>query len=175
MLSGRLLPAGYISKAHGVRGELVFVPGDDMPDEFPPEIFLRPRQGGATLFCRTMRIRRHHKAFILALEGVEDRNTAELLRSHTVLLPAEAFPPAAFALAELPGLRVFVSDEKGNEREIGRIVRADRQGGRTIWSIGTEDGKEILFPAAEEFILSLDQEKGEAHIAPPPGLLELYL
>jgi 16S rRNA processing protein RimM len=173
--SGLLFSVGRIVGAHGIRGELVFAPGEDMPEPFPPEIFLRPRQGGAVRSYRVARIRTHHKARILALEGVEDRNVAATLRSHTVLLPAENRAGNEPALASLAGIRVFVPDETGSEREIGRIVDAVRPAGQTIWSIGTKDGREILFPAVEAFILSLDTEKGEARIAPPPGLLELYL
>jgi 16S rRNA processing protein RimM len=109
------------------------------------------------------------------LEGIEDRNAAETLRSHTLLLPAEAFPADGPPLAALSGMRVFTPDGCGGERELGRIASAERPAGQTIWSILSEDGNEILFPAVQEFILSLDTEKGEARIAPPPGLLELYL
>jgi 16S rRNA processing protein RimM len=176
MDSGRLLPAGYTGKAHGIRGELVLVPGDGMPERLPAAIFLRPRQGGSTLSFRVIRTRKHHGALIVALEGVEDRNTAETLRSHTLLLPADALPADASApAAVLSGIRVFIPEGDGREREIGRIVGVDKPAGQTIWSIAAEDGREILFPAVEQFILSLDTAKGEARIAPPPGLLELYL
>ena len=41
--------------------------------------------------------------------------------------------------------------------------------------IATPDGKEILFPAVDQFVISIDLEEGKAVIAPPPGLIELYL
>jgi 16S rRNA processing protein RimM len=44
-----------------------------------------------------------------------------------------------------------------------------------LWSIRTPDGKEVLFPAVEEFVLDIDLEAGSVRIAPPPGLLDLYL
>jgi 16S rRNA processing protein RimM len=175
VLSGQLFPAGRVGKAHGIRGELVLIPDDAMPAPLPAEIFLRPRQGGPARPYTVMRSRKHHGTFILALEGIEDRNAAETLRSHTLLLPADAFPADEPPPAALPGIRVFTPDGEGGERELGRIANAARPAGQTIWSIITEDGREILFPAVREFILSLDTEKGEARIAPPPGLLELYL
>jgi 16S rRNA processing protein RimM len=175
VLSGQLFPAGRIGKAHGIRGELVLVPDVDMPAPLPAEIFLRPAQGGTPRPYTVTQSRQHHGTFIVALEGVEDRNAAETLRSHAVLLPAEAFPSDEPPLASLPGIRVFTPDGNSGERELGRIASAERPAGQTIWSIISEDGNEILFPAVQEFILSLDTEKGEARIAPPPGLLELYL
>jgi 16S rRNA processing protein RimM len=175
VLPGHLLPAGRIGKAHGIRGELVLIPGPGMPARLPAEIFLRPRQGGPARPYVVTRSRKHHGTVIVALEGIEDRNAAETLRSHTLLLPAGAFPADEPPPAALRGIRVFIPDPNGGERELGRIADAERPAGQTIWSIITDDGDEILFPAVREFILSLDVENGEARIAPPPGLLELYL
>jgi 16S rRNA processing protein RimM len=170
-----LFPAGRIGKAHGLRGEVVLIPDPDMPAPLPAEIFLRPRQGGPARAYAVTRSRERRGAVIAALEGVNDRDAADALRSHILLLPAGVFPPDEPPPAALPGIRVFIPDRAGGERELGRIAKAERPAGQTIWSIITENGDEILFPAVQEFILSLDAEKGEARIAPPPGLLELYL
>jgi 16S rRNA processing protein RimM len=44
-----------------------------------------------------------------------------------------------------------------------------------VWSIVTDDGKEVLFPAEASFIEGFDLEGERIHIAPPEGLLDIYL
>jgi 16S rRNA processing protein RimM len=51
----------------------------------------------------------------------------------------------------------------------------DTPAGQEIWTILTPEGREILFPAAPDFVLEINPEAGLARIAPPPGLLALYL
>lgn len=175
-----LVAIGYLSKAHGIRGELVLVPDPEFPEAAEGEVFLRPRHGGAALSYAVAGRRVHHDTLLVTLKGVETRNQAELLRAHTVLCRRELlpFPKGRIFLGDLTGLRVFAVNDttgEGEEREIGRLVSAQAPAGQIIWSIETPDGKEVLFPAVDEFVLSIDLEAKTARIAPPPGLLELYL
>lgn len=168
---------GYVSKAHGIRGEVAFVPTTDSPDLAQGQIYLMPRGGGPVLPFTVTARRRHHGLWLLSLEGVCDRNAAETLRSHTLFIDKDRLPPLAedeVFLSDLPGLTVFVV-ENGKESELGVITAAEAPAGQVLWTIRTPAGKEVLFPAVEEFILCLDPQSGAARIAPPPGLLELYL
>lgn len=67
------------------------------------------------------------------------------------------------------------SGKSGQWRDLGRIVSAGAPAGQVLWTISGKNGQEILFPAVEEFIVAIDLEAGTARIAPPPGLLDLYL
>ena len=172
-----LVPIGYLSRAHGIRGELAFVLTAESADLAEGEVWLRPRSGGRARPFVIERARMHHGALLVVLRGVSTRNEAELLKAHTVLVDADRLPALdedEVWLKDLPGLRVIVEDEAG-ERDLGVIVSADAPAGQVLWAIATPDGKEVLFPAVEEFVLSIDLERGEARIAPPPGLLDLYL
>ena len=172
-----LVPIGYLSRAHGIRGELAFVLTAESPDLAEGEVWLRPRAGGLARPFAIEGSRSHHGGLLVRLRGVDTRNEAELLKAHTVLVDAKRLPELEddeVWLRELPGLRVIVEDEKG-AWELGVITAADAPAGQILWSIATPDGKEVLFPAVEEFVLSIDLERGETRIAPPPGLLDLYL
>jgi 16S rRNA processing protein RimM len=46
--------------------------------------------------------------------------------------------------------------------------------GQEMWTIRTQKGSEVLFPAREELVPELDLRAREAVIDPPPGLLEVY-
>lgn len=180
-----LIAVGYLTKAHGIRGELTCVltaetPGleQDLPGR---RVYLRPRSGGQAKPFVVASLRAHQETLLLRLEGVNDRTEAELLRSHTLFVPSSLLPPLAedeMYVRDLPGLRVLAvpHGEPGAEgREIGRITSVDDPAGQWIWTITTPEGREILFPAVDNFILSLEPDKGLARIMPPPGLLELYL
>lgn len=182
----RLVPVGYFSKAHGIRGELVMILQAESAEVLKGYIFARPRHGGMAKPYKVTQVRRHHGSLLVTLDGVKTRNDAELLRSHTVFVLEDELPPLEedeIYLKDLPGLRVFIVDRAASgaagkeplERELGIIHEVSCPAGQDLWTIVTSDGKEILFPAVDAFILSIEPEKGVARIAPPPGLLELYL
>lgn len=173
-----LLPIGYLSKAHGIRGELAFVLTAESPEFVAGTVFLRHKNGGSLRPFTLIRKRRHHGCLLVTFEGVTTRREAELLRSHTVFASRNNLPPpkeGGFFLSELSGFKVFTVNEAGTESELGVIKAALAPAGQTVWSIRTPDGREVLFPAVEEFVLSLDGDRNIARIAPPPGLLDLYL
>ena len=140
-------------------------------------LFLRHRSGGAIRPFSLLRKRIHHGALLLTFAGVTTRNDAEALRSHTVFVARQevALADNEVFLHDLPGLRVFAVNEKGAETELGLLESVSVPAGQILWTIRTPDGKEILFPAADDFVLSIDLDAKRARIAPPPGLLDLYL
>lgn len=172
-----LVPIGYISRAHGVRGEMGFVLTAGDPSLALGELFLRHRSGGEARRFVALGARAHHGGLLLRLQGIESRTDAELYKSHTVLVSRDRLPPLdegeAF-LADLPGLHVLVEGADGPV-PLGVIERAEAPAGQLLWTIRTPDAREVLFPAVEEFVLSIDLDKGEALIDPPPGLLDIYL
>ena len=172
-----LVSIGYVSKAHGIRGELTLVLTAQSEELVQGVLFLRPKNGGLARPFTVARVRKHHGTLLISFEGVCTRNDAELLRSHTVFITKDRLPALdedEVYLDDLPGLHVIVV-EGDSERELGIINSVSAPAGQILWSILAPDGKEILFPAVEQFIIALDLEAGAARIAPPPGLLDLYL
>ena len=188
-----LVPVGHVSKAHGIRGELTLVFEADAPELLDGELILRPRGHGPERRLVVERTRVHHGNLLVSFKGVTTRNEAELLCRHTIFVPKDRLPALddeEIYLSDLPGLRVFVveadagsGDDSGRDgalpppggREIGVIASVDVPAGQELWTIVTPEGKEILFPAVDQFVISIDLEEGKAVIAPPPGLFELYL
>lgn len=171
------VPVGYLSKAHGIRGELVLVLTEAV-EHIEGPVFLRHRNGGPERPFTVERARRHHGSLLISLEGVLTRNDAELLRSHTVLLNREDLASEnddAVFLGDFSGLAVFVLGEDGTETALGVIEEATAPAGQILWSIRTPEGREVLLPAVPEFVRDIDPQAGKVRIAPPPGLLELYL
>ena len=141
-------------------------------------LFLRHRNGGAIRPLSLIHKRLHHGSLLLSFAGVTTRNDAELLRSHTVFVSRQDVPPLEdheFFLNDLPGLSVCIIDENGEETRLGVLEKVSVPAGQMLWSIRTPSGKEVLFPAVDDFILSIDLDKKHARIAPPPGLIDVYL
>lgn len=174
------IEVGSIVKAHGIRGEICIDYNADSPDLLRDSVYLAPAgpRRAAPKKYALKKMRMHQGRPLLTLEGVPDRTAAELLRGQLVFIPENRLPeldPDEIYMSDLPGLEVFTRGEDGKLSPLGALTSADIQAGQELWTITTPDGKEVLFPAAEEFVESIDLDEGKIIIAPPPGLLELYL
>jgi len=190
-----LVAVARVAKAHGIRGELCMDIHADSPLLFAPggTLFLvlpatqaqtgraprdagkppRPGPGRPRPYVVTS-ARDNNGRLILALEGVADRDAAEALRGAEVLISEADLPPPDQGeeyLHRLLGARVLLADET----PVGVFEAILDTPGQLTWVIKNPQGREILFPAVPEFLLGLDADTGLIHIAPPPGLLELYL
>lgn len=58
---------------------------------------------------------------------------------------------------------------------LGTLEQVLFHGEQEVWVIVTPDGREVLFPAVPEFVPDIDLDAEIIRIAPPEGLLELYL
>ena len=169
-----LVLIGRIIKPHGIKGEVCVDFYADSPSILADEVWLAqppapPRPVGI------IAARFHHGRLLLTLENSQDRNTAETLRGAEVLVPRERLPEleeGEIYLADLPGFTVILAE---TDEPIGAIADVDLSSGQEIWRITTPDNKEILFPAVPEFVTELNARTRTARIAPPPGLLEIYL
>lgn len=165
---------GRITKPHGIKGEVCVDFYADSPSILSDAVWLKlppapPRAYGV------IAARFHHNRLLLTLENVPDRNAAELLRNAEVLAPRDRLPPLVpgeVYLADLPGFSVILQE---TGETLGTIAAADLSGGQEIWRITTPQGKDVLFPAVPEFVAAIDAEARTVRIAPPPGLLEIYI
>ena len=175
MEDGELIRIGEILKPHGVRGEVAARLHLDSPGclDHLESLFLR--QGGqAPREYELLGLREHAGRVLFIFRGVEDRGAAEALRGRVVLIPAAHLPPLReeeIYLDQLQGCEVVLEDGS----PLGRIREVLAPAGSEVWAIDTPDGREVLFPAEDSFILEADPDKGIVRIAPPPGLLDLYL
>lgn len=175
-----LVRLGEIVKPHGLKGEVCVACDADSPfvfDVLSVLYLVKPQDRRADkpqrLKLRAWRL--HQDRPLLTLEGVEDRNAAEALRGLLVYAKTSDLPPPdeeGVYLHELQGCEVFLQD---GER-LGRIDHflfpsAEQE----IWSIHTDSGREILLPAHPQTVLDIDLDARRVRVAPPEGLLELYL
>jgi len=151
-MTNELLECGKIVNTHGIKGEVKIIPWADSA-EFLCEL--------DTLYIdgKPMAVRnaRPHKGnAIVLLEGVDDMNTAMLLKNKVVYLHRDdvELEEGAFFQADLIGLDVV--DENGVK--LGVLDDILSPSLQDVYVVKGE--REIMIPVVPEFILETNLEEG---------------
>ncbi|MGB9376969.1 MAG: ribosome maturation factor RimM [Mycobacteriales bacterium] len=169
-----LLVVGRIGRAHGVRGEVfVGLRTDDPDTRFAPgtTLLTDPQEVGP---LTVVSARRHSGRYIVAFEGVTDRDGAAGLTGTALVVDSADLPPTGdpdeFHDAQLLGLRV--QDADGVEiGELADVVHGP--GGDLLVIRRTAEGRDVLVPFVREMVPTVDVAAGLIVIDPPDGLLQL--
>jgi 16S rRNA processing protein RimM len=186
-----LLVVGRVVAAQGLRGELRVNPLSDFPERFtrPGRRWLRPvqgRRGEATSATEVKLLSGRQlpgkELFVIRLEGVSDRSSAEALVGLELLVPAADRPKLArgeFHLLDLVGLEVRLLDSADPEnaaqsgRCIGTVKDLIHAGNDLLEVELTAGGAPLWIPFVNAIVPEVQLEAGWIGITPPPGLLEL--
>ncbi len=164
---------GNILRPHGLRGELRVRLLTDYPERIGnlPQIYLASDlEAQDARAWRVEHIRMHQQYGLLKLQGVDDRNEAELLRELKVLVAIEDAVPleeGEFYLHQLVGLRVITAEGC----ELGRVHDIIETGANDVYIVKSPELGEILFPATTETILEISIADGQLRVQLPDGLL----
>lgn len=116
---------------------------------------------------------RFHKAYaLLTLAGCRSREEADRLRGKLVLIPMrDAIPlqPGEYYLFQLVGMRV-----RDGERTIGVVKEVLQTGANDVYVVRSEAHGDVLLPAHQETIQSIDFEKEVITMVLPDGLLACH-
>ncbi|MBM5819376.1 MAG: ribosome maturation factor RimM [Cyanobacteria bacterium K_DeepCast_150m_m2_101] len=186
-----LLVVGRVVAAQGLRGELRVNPLSDFPERFtrPGRRWLRPVQGrrGDTALAAEVELLSGRQLpgkelFVIRLEGVDDRDSAEALVGHELLVPAADRPKLAqgeFHLLDLVGLEVRLlegADDSSDQppgRCIGTVKDLIHAGNDLLEVELSGGGAPLWIPFVEAIVPVVELQAGWIGITPPPGLLEL--
>jgi 16S rRNA processing protein RimM len=163
-----LFQIGYVSRAHGLKGEVViktFDPASTVLEEVE-RLHVIPREGPA----RDLEIEGFGESpgsdLLVSFKGIRTHEKADALRGATVHVYRDDLEPPAegeFFHGDLVGLEAFTPDGK----RLGVVEE--------VWSTGPvpnlcirNDGKdELLVPFAEEFVPKVDLAAKKVTIIPP--------
>lgn len=163
---------GYISKTHGLHGEVDFHFTDDIFDATESEYLLIRVDGIIVPFyiesCR-------FRSDTVAIVKFEDLDTAEQSQRLVGCDVCFERSKAAEADQEEVSITYFigftVTDTDG--AEIGVITDVDTQTENWLFSVETPDERTIYIPVHEEFIQDIDHEHKRLQMDLPDGLLDL--
>lgn len=168
---------GYLTKAHGLQGELqaIFDVDDLSPYETLETVWIE-RFGTLIPFqveyVHPLQHKRKH--VLLKLAGVDHIDQAEALEKTRIYLPLSMLPPLegenTFYYHEVIGFRI-IDERRG---PLGQV--------ETIYDIESNaliamlyQGKEVLIPIHDAFIRRIDRQNQSLYVYLPDGLLEIYL
>lgn len=164
------LECGRIINTHGVRGNVKIESWCDSLDVFCAlkKIYIEKKKElvGYDVVSAT----EHKKCALVKLEGVDDMDSAMLLKNKTVYAHREDIPIGedSVFIADMIGLDVYRST---NGEKLGVLSDIFESVASDIYVIKTEDGREVLVPGVDEFIDEIDLQKGIT-ISPIPGMFE---
>ena len=177
-----LVLVGNVIKPHGLAGEFSVKVHVDSPDFFAraPRLYLRRAPGEHPRPVAVVSWRMHNARLLLRLDQVQGRDEVEQVRGAELLARREDLPDRSdedIFIQELIGMRVLLPSGEvlGRIESVNSGASGGTGGGQEVWSIRTESGREVLFPAHQDFVLEADRTTATVRIDPPPGLLELYL
>jgi 16S rRNA processing protein RimM len=158
------LVVGFLRRPHGVEGEILMEVLTDFPERL---------RSGRTVYVgedhRPMHIthkRSQDQALLMTFSGIDTPEAAGLLRNNRVYIKADNLPDlpeGEYYHHQLLGIKVI--DENGVE--IGPLTEIIETGANDVYVVTSLEGKEILFPAIESVILSVDIERKEMRVKLP--------
>jgi len=165
---------GKILKRHGNVGHLLVLLDVDETDSYNKleSVYVDLEHERIPFFIESIELLEKKKA-ILKLIDVETTDHADAFAGREMYLPLSLLPKLdgnRFYYHEVKGFNV-VDEERG---EIGTIQDVLELPHQAMFQIlcGT---KEILIPAVDEVIQSIDRKKKKIHIKAPEGLIDVYL
>ncbi|MGX9365658.1 ribosome maturation factor RimM [Desulfoplanes sp. PS50] len=171
-----LVPIGKVLRPHGLKGELCI-------DIYADSPFLLDR------ISRIYLQREGHKPKPFSVEGWQPHGNRVILRldrfgglreealkwtGADILMRSRDLPAlkeGEYFCHQLVGCEVSLKQGE----HLGRLDAVQSFSGREVWTILTPRGQEILFPAENDFVLSIDLDARRIVIRPPEGLLDVYL
>ncbi len=163
----RLVCIGKVMEPHGLKGELKVKPLTSDP-EYYEDCEAAFFDGGTGLRPFNIRnIRYGSGRWIVALEGVEDRDAANGLRGAEVLLDEARLKPLGedeYFTDDLIGCEVF--DLSG--RPLGRVTALIETGANDVLEVEGGQGR-TLVPVTEEVVKQIDARARRIEIDPLPG------
>lgn len=117
-------------------------------------------------------VRAQKNMVILKLEGADDRNAAEALRGKELYITEDdlpELPEGQYYVRDLIGMSV--TEEDGNL--LGHVTDVLQNMAQDIFEVESENGKKLLIPKVDQFVLDIDAEKREITVRLIEGMLDL--
>jgi len=164
---------GYVTKTHGLKGEVTLQLDVDEPEIYTKlaSAFLEIKNQLVPFFVERINIQQTRA--IIKFEGINTLEQAHTLLHCKTMLPLELLPESEsdkFYLHDILGYTV--QDETLGK--LGIITQLYEGAHQDI--IGMEyQGKEVLIPVVDAIILNADASLQIVHTRLPDGLVDLYL
>ena len=172
------LVIGIITSSHGVEGKLNIKSLSDFKERFtqPGKRWIQKQDEEPIPYKLLSGFQKPGKdSFIISLEGIKDRNEANKLKQHKLLVKNDDIPKLMdneFHLNQLLDLDVKLNVQ--NEKKIvGKVVDLITESNNLIVIRLNENNKNVLIPFVKDIVTYIDKKNNYLIIDPPKGLLDL--
>ncbi len=163
---------GRIGKAHGIRGEVTVEVRTDDPDvRFAPGAVLLVADSDRVMQVQSMRP--HGGGLLVGFDGVEDRNSAEMLRGTLLEVdrPEGASPVDEDEFYDSDLVGCVVRDIEGSD--LGVVHEVVHLPAQDLLAIRSAEGREWLLPLVHELVTDIDLTTKVVTAKPPDGLVDI--
>ena len=168
-----LINIGKIGSSVGLRGEVrVTLYAQDSGNLKEGKVLLLER-AEKSVSGAIKKVRYQKDKPVVRLAGIEDRNAAEDIRGMDVSIYAkdmEELPEGEHYVRDLIGCKVV--DLARDGAEIGVLRDVIQNTAQSVLDVSTPDGKQVLIPAVDAFLRSIDEEAGIIEVELIPGFLD---
>lgn len=164
---------GYIAKRVGNFGDLSFVLDVDNPASYQKleSVFVELNNTLVPFFIKKIQLRGN--TAVVSIDGIDTIEKAEEIIKSSLYLPLSFLPALKgkkFYFHEMPGYTV-IDKTYGEIGIVEKILDFPQQ---AIFQIKKGE-HEILIPAKEEFIISINRITKQLELDAPEGLIDLYM
>lgn len=166
------LAVARVIKSHGLRGEVILAPYRGLDESFQNISTLWLKVADIERCMEISSMRPHKGRYIVKFRDIDRVEDTETLIGSEMFADAAILDKKALEglfLDRPEGVKVFDTDD----RFIGMLQGLLETGAHPVLVIKNEDGKELLIPAVEEFIVNIDIPNKRVVLSPPEGIFEI--
>ena len=163
---------GRLGRPHGVKGEISMQINDDVFDRVDAEyLFLKIDGILVPFFMEEYRFK-SDETVLMKFCDIDTQEQARNLTGVQVFFPRALSDSseAGFGWSEIVG---FALTDAVSGKKVGTINSVDDSTINTLFNITTIDGGQLLIPAHEELIETIDAESRNIWIRLPEGILDI--
>ena len=172
------LIVGLITSPQGINGKIKVKSLSDFEERFtkPGKRWIQKENETPREFELTSGFKKPGKEFfIITFKGINNRNQAENLNGHKILVKVDSIPKlnkGEYHLTELINLNVKIL-ENNQLHIIGKVINLANEKNNLLVIQLLKNNKEVLIPFVKEIVPVVDIKQQFIVITPPSGLLEL--
>ena len=118
------------------------------------------------------RVRQQKNMVVLKLAGIDTREDAEAVRGRELFVTEDdlpELPEGEFYVRELIGMQVM--EENGDH--VGEVTDVIQNTAQDLLQVKTDEGKSVLIPKVDVFVLDIDKAAGTITVRLQEGLMDL--
>ncbi len=158
-----------IVNTHGVRGIVKAVHYTDGESFFEAVDTLYTKDKSRSFIIEGWQF--HKGSVLLKLKGVDDMNSAQLLKEVELYAEEKDLPPlpeGRYYYFQLTGLKALLPDGS----VLGKVSSVSDGPGGELLEITRDNGKKCLIPKCDAFVKDISLENGTVLITPIQGLID---